>query len=52
MQLGGKVRQAVDRVSAAASDTKQAITVIAVLAVVAFGVALIALIIARRPARS
>lgn len=50
MQLGGKVRQAVDRVSAAASNTKQAITVIGVLALVALGMALVALITSRRRA--
>lgn len=51
MQLGGKVRAAVDTVQSAASDTKQAVIIVGVLAVVALGVALIALVTgSRRPA--
>jgi hypothetical protein len=51
MQLGGKVRAAVDNVTAAAADTKQAIVGVGVLAVLALGLALIALVLgARRPA--
>lgn len=50
MQLGGKVRAAVDNVTAAAADTKQAVLGIGVLALVALGVAVIALVIgSRRP---
>lgn len=50
MQLGGKVRAAVDTVSAAAADTKQAIVGVGVLAVIALGLALIAIVLgARRP---
>jgi hypothetical protein len=48
MQLGGKVRETVDRVTAAASDTKQAITVVGVIAAVALGVALVALVLVSR----
>lgn len=50
MQLGGKVRAAVDNVTAAAADTKQAILSVGVLAVIALGLALVALVLgARRP---
>ena len=50
MQLGGKVRAAVDTVSAAASDTKQAVIVVGVVAAVALIVGLFALLIgSRRP---
>lgn len=48
MQIGSKVRTAVDRVTAAAEDTKRAITVIGVLAVVALAAALVALVMASR----
>lgn len=51
MQLGGKVRAAVDNVTAAAADTRQAIVGIGVLALIALGVALVALVMgSRRPA--
>lgn len=48
MQLGGKVRTAVDRVTAAADDTKQAITVVGVVAAVALCVGLLALVLVSR----
>jgi hypothetical protein len=51
MQLPGKVRAAVDQVTAAADNTRQAITVIGVLAAVALVVGLVALAMgSRRPA--
>jgi hypothetical protein len=50
MQLGGKVRSAVDQVTAAADNTRQAITVIGAVAAVALIVGLVALAVsARRP---
>ncbi len=51
MHLGSKVRETVDRITAAADDTKQAITVIGALAALAaraLGVALLALVLASR----
>lgn len=48
MQLGGKVRETVDRVTAAAADTRQAIVGIGVLAVIALGLALVALVLSSR----
>jgi hypothetical protein len=50
MQLAGKVRAAVDTVQAAASDTKQAVIAVGVVAAVALIVGLVALLIgSRRP---
>jgi hypothetical protein len=51
MQLGGKVRETVDRVTSAAADTKQAVLIIGALALAAFALAVAALVLgARRPA--
>jgi len=51
MQLGGKVRAAVDQVTAAADNTRQAIIGLGILAGAALVVALVALVVgARRPA--
>ena len=50
MQLTGKVRGAVDAVSAAASDTRRAVITVGVVAAVALIVGLVALVIgSRRP---
>lgn len=51
MQLGRKVQDTVDRVTAAADNTRQAIIGIGLLAALALGVALVALVMgSRRPA--
>lgn len=50
MVIGAKVREAAERVTAAASDTRQAVIGIGVLAGVALLVGLVALVIgSRRP---
>lgn len=50
MQLGRKVQDTVDRVTAAADNTRQAITVIGAVAAVALIIGLAALVVSsRRP---
>jgi hypothetical protein len=47
----GKVRQTIDSVTAAASDTRNVIIALGALAMVALGVAVVALILAARRGR-
>lgn len=52
MQFGAKIRDTAEKITEAAADTKYAVTALGVLATVALGVALVALVLAarRRPA--